>query len=117
VTQVQFGSINLSGCWERGRPVRTEREARKTLVVFDIGNNVNRTNADETSAFPALSGLVHPGWTFGQGRTDGIRHTTKWFDRNGNLYRSLRPCRHQSCRVFDPVATAPGADLMTPDGN
>jgi len=35
-TRVRTETID---CWERGRPVRTEREARKTLIVFDIGNN------------------------------------------------------------------------------
>jgi hypothetical protein len=54
--------IETIDSWERGRPVRTEREARKTLAVFDIGNNA--PDADETSAFPALTGLVHCGSTF-----------------------------------------------------
>ncbi len=33
----------FNDCWEGGRRVRTEREALKTLVVFDIANDC-RTN-------------------------------------------------------------------------
>jgi hypothetical protein len=35
----------------------------KVPAAFDIGNNALGSDADETSAFPALTGVAHPGST------------------------------------------------------
>src|SRR5258706_7725745 len=55
----------VDDCWERGRPVRTEREARKTLVVFDVGNNAPRTVCGRDVRVPSVARPRAPqGWTF-----------------------------------------------------
>ncbi len=51
-------------CWERGRLVRTERAARKTAGYLGYAMICTQRDADETSAFPAFTGLMRPKSTF-----------------------------------------------------
>jgi hypothetical protein len=54
-------------CWERGRPVRTEREARKRMIGYQLLTYLAkkharlRRGAGGTTALPAIGGSVQRG--------------------------------------------------------
>jgi hypothetical protein len=45
-------------------PSALSAKREKPLIVFETGITFIRPDADETSAFPAFTGFLHPGSTF-----------------------------------------------------